>query len=99
MPDGPAIGTMPACLVERYFDEVQIQHQSRYAYGEEIAVLVEQRDDSLSLTRRYRSFVHRLIDTSGPWDDPGFGSESISGAPVRIPDRNVSPYRGLQPFS
>jgi cellulose biosynthesis protein BcsQ len=51
--------SFPACDLGRYFDEVQIQHQSRYAYGEEVAVLVEPRGDSLSLTRRYRTFVQR----------------------------------------
>ena len=39
------------CPLGLYFDDVQVQHVPQYAYGEEIAVLVEKRGDKLSLTR------------------------------------------------
>ncbi len=59
---------LPECHLETYFDEVQIQHIPRYAYGEDIAVLVERRSDRLSLTRSYENFAEQLVGGSGPWD-------------------------------
>lgn len=50
-----------------YFDEIQIQHVAPYAYGEEIAALIERGGDSLSLTRSYRNFAERLVHSDGPW--------------------------------
>jgi MinD-like ATPase involved in chromosome partitioning or flagellar assembly len=54
------------CRLDRYFEEVQIQHIPRYAYGEEIAALTE-RDDRFSLTRSYKSLVERLAQRTYPW--------------------------------
>jgi len=62
------IYSLPDCDLRRYFDEVQIQHIPRYAYGEEIAVLVERLGDRLSLARSYESFTKSLVDHSGPWE-------------------------------
>jgi len=62
------IYSLPECNLESYFDEVQIQHVPRYAYGEEIAVLVERSGDRLSLTRSYESFTKSLVNLSGPWE-------------------------------
>jgi cellulose biosynthesis protein BcsQ len=55
------------CQLRAYFDEVQIPQTSRYAYGEEIAVLVDAHGDSLSITRRYESFVSILLERPVPW--------------------------------
>src|SRR5262249_50710293 len=60
---------LPECNLQNYFDEVQIQHIPRYAYGEEIAVLVERTGDRLSLKRSYESFTERLIEFTGPWEE------------------------------
>lgn len=60
---------LPECELQKYFDEVQIQHIPRYAYGEEIAVLVEKTGDRLSLRRSYESFTERLIELNGPWEE------------------------------
>ena len=57
------------CNLQTYFDEVQIQHIPRFAYGEEIAVRVERGGDRLSLTRSYEAFTDRLVGLSGPWED------------------------------
>lgn len=54
------------CNLETYFNEVQIQHSSAYAYGEKIAVLLEKSDDRTSLRRAYGSFVERLA-LDDPW--------------------------------
>jgi len=56
------------CDLEAYFDDVQIQHVAHYAYGEEIAVLVEQSKDSLSLTRSYDNLTECLVNLETPWD-------------------------------
>lgn len=60
---------LSACNLQNYFDEVQIQHLPRYAYGEEIAVLVERANDRLSLSRSYESFTERLLEFAGPWEE------------------------------
>lgn len=57
---------LPVCDLEQYFDEVQIQHTTSYAYGERIAVR-EESSDRLSLARSYQRFVHALQATKGPW--------------------------------
>jgi MinD-like ATPase involved in chromosome partitioning or flagellar assembly len=54
--------------LDRYFDEMQIQHIPRYAYGEEIAVLVEKVTDAFSLSRRYQTFAKKLIEGRVPWE-------------------------------
>lgn len=57
---------LPECNLEQYFDEVQIQHAARYAYGERVAVRDEP-TDRLSLSRSYQRFVRALLMPGGPW--------------------------------
>ena len=59
---------LPQCRLEEYFDEVQIQYVTHYAYGEKIAVLSEPTGDRLSLSRSYAGFVDWLADRSAPWE-------------------------------
>lgn len=54
------------CDLERYFDEVQIQHATRYAYGERVAVR-DERSDRLSLSRSYERFARALLEDDPPW--------------------------------
>ncbi len=54
------------CNLDSYFNEVQIQHTSRYAYGEEIAALVE-RPDRFSLARSFETFVNIFLEYPNPW--------------------------------
>lgn len=58
------------CSLKEYFDDIQIQHIPRYAFGESIAVLRERTEDRLSLGRAYRNFVERLSSGSPPWQGP-----------------------------
>jgi eukaryotic-like serine/threonine-protein kinase len=58
------------CNLEAYFDDVQIQHVPDYAYGEEIAVVVEETDSRLSLRRSYEQFAAWMLETGAPWLDP-----------------------------
>jgi Mrp family chromosome partitioning ATPase len=66
------------CSLTDYFNEVQIQQSADYAYGEEIAVLVEQRADRLSLARSYRTFTERLVASQGPWAEQRQASDSAA---------------------
>ncbi|MEK6304632.1 MAG: FxSxx-COOH system tetratricopeptide repeat protein [Acidobacteriota bacterium] len=59
---------LPTCSLEEYFDEVQIQHISDYAYGEEIASVDEGSDYRLSLKSSYENFKAKLVSPSGPWE-------------------------------
>jgi MinD-like ATPase involved in chromosome partitioning or flagellar assembly len=61
---------LPACDLGEYFDDVQIQHVPRYAYGEEIAVLVENSRDRFSLTRSFERFTRRVASGLEPWSAP-----------------------------
>jgi cellulose biosynthesis protein BcsQ len=56
------------CDLHHYFDDVQIQHVPRYAYGEEIAVLTEKSADRLSLSRSYEAFADRILSGALPWE-------------------------------
>jgi len=53
--------------LDDYFDEMQIQHIPYYAYGEEIAILVEKISDKFSLRRSYKTFANRLAHSKVPW--------------------------------
>lgn len=57
---------LPSCDLENYFDEIQVQHATRYAYGERVAVRDEP-SDRLSLSRSYQRFTRALLDDEGPW--------------------------------
>ena len=73
------------CDLTSYFDDVQIQYVPRYAYGEEVAVLIERSEDRLSLARSYESFAKQLSEKDRPWDSirlkepiPTVGTQEIS---------------------
>jgi cellulose biosynthesis protein BcsQ len=55
------------CRLDEYFDEVQIQHASHFAYGEEIAVVERSETDRLSIANSYVRFCEALLDPQGPW--------------------------------
>jgi tetratricopeptide (TPR) repeat protein len=66
-----------------YFDEVQLPHVSYYAYGENIAVL-EERSDSLSLSRAYRDFFQRLLELDEAWEVPGRDKKETISSSIKI---------------
>lgn len=68
---------LPACELGSYFDDVQIQHVPRYAYGEEVAILVEETRDRFSLTRSYQRFTARLLKGEAPWEGTVLPEESF----------------------
>lgn len=80
---------LPECHLEGYFDEVQIQHVPRYAYGEDIAVLVEQGGDRLSLSRSYENFTERLVKLIGPWE--GLDKPLVRAIAQKLKQRGVRP--------
>lgn len=57
------------CKLENYFDKVQIQQSTRFAYGEEIAVILERTSDSLSIASSYQRFCDCLLQEV-PWTQP-----------------------------
>ena len=61
---------LPDCDLGEYFDEVQVQRAPDFAYGEQIAVQIEESGTRLSLGRSYETFTKRLADLPGPWVDP-----------------------------
>jgi cellulose biosynthesis protein BcsQ len=75
---------LPDCPLEQYFDEVQIQHAARYAYGEQVAVRDEQ-PDRLSLSRSYEQFARALLNPKGPWK---FEKEPSQSTPSRVDERS-----------
>ncbi len=50
-----------------YFNEVQIQHEAKYAYGEEIAVMNETTKDRLSISESYNRFLNFLLQEQAIW--------------------------------
>jgi MinD-like ATPase involved in chromosome partitioning or flagellar assembly len=51
-----------------YFDKVQIPYVPYYAYGEEIAVLREDKNNVRSLAASYDRFKKRLTELDAPWE-------------------------------
>jgi cellulose biosynthesis protein BcsQ len=69
--------------LNNYFDELQIQHIPRYAYGEEVAVLIEKTADKFSLRRSYQSFAMKLVQAQAPWEgeiEEGTTADRAEGA-------------------
>jgi WD40 repeat protein len=56
------------CSLERYFNDVQIQQSQDYAYGEEVAALLETKEDRFSLKRSYKTFLEWIETSSKPWE-------------------------------
>lgn len=55
------------CNLQEYFDEIQIQHDSWYAYGEKIAVLEGDVEERFSLAHSYAKLSKFLIENPAPW--------------------------------
>lgn len=79
------------CRLGPYFDDVQIQHVPKFAYGEDIAVLREESSDRFSLTRSFQRFTQRLTDQALPWEDADLApvdeevqSEEVSSLHARV---------------
>jgi hypothetical protein len=58
---------LPSCDLGRYFREVEVQQVPDYAFGEEIAALVEQGAGRLSMSRSYEVFTRCLTESPSPW--------------------------------
>lgn len=81
---------LPSCSLKNYFDEVQIQHVPRYSYGEEIAALIEQRGNRLSISRSYAAFTNILVEADSPWrisrltEDRGASASQLAAGSVKV---------------
>jgi hypothetical protein len=58
------------CDLTNYFNTVQLPQVPDYAFGEEIAVLVERGADKFSLSSNYADFVEQLLSSMEPWETP-----------------------------
>lgn len=96
-----AVYQLEDVTLKSYFDEVQISYMPDYAYGEEIAVLTEGREDSHSMTRSYRNFATSLIEHQVPWKDalsskqPDL-AETLSPEPAEFLEFSESQQRRLR---
>ncbi len=57
---------LESCDLTGYFDEVKLPYKSYYAYGETLAVLNE-RNESLTLHRAYKTFSDMLTTLESSW--------------------------------
>jgi MinD-like ATPase involved in chromosome partitioning or flagellar assembly len=83
----------------KYFDEVQIQHIPRYAYGEEIAVLAERISDKFSLRRSYQIFASNLVESGSPWEGVIKDVDSTAGESTRFQAFTKSLRERLSPLA
>lgn len=60
-----------------FFNDAQIQHEAKYAYGEEIAVLNEITRDRLSLSESYNKFFNHLFKEQPIWSIKNIASAKI----------------------
>jgi len=58
---------MTQVSLESYFDEVQLQQTRTFAYGEHVAVRLDQSGDRFSLTRTFEAFLAWLAPGYFPW--------------------------------
>jgi WD40 repeat protein/MinD-like ATPase involved in chromosome partitioning or flagellar assembly len=77
------------CNLGPYFDDVQIQHQPYYAYGEKIAVQIERSTEIVSLPKSYERFVDWLTNRSSAWEDPAEAAAAAAERERRELDRKA----------
>ncbi|HEV7816866.1 MAG TPA: tetratricopeptide repeat protein, partial [Janthinobacterium sp.] len=53
--------------LDSYFDEVQLQQTKTFAYGEQLAVRIDQGGDRFSLTRTFEAFLYWMTGGYFPW--------------------------------
>ncbi|MET0320725.1 MAG: tetratricopeptide repeat protein [Duganella sp.] len=58
---------LPHVSLDSYFDEVQLQQTRTFAYGEQLAVRMDQGGDRFSLTRTFEAFLDWLAPGYFPW--------------------------------
>ena len=58
---------LPQITLDSYFDEVQLQQTKTFAYGEQLAVRLDQGGDRFSLTRTFEAFLQWLTGGYFPW--------------------------------
>jgi WD40 repeat protein/cellulose biosynthesis protein BcsQ len=57
------------CRLEEYFSDVAVPHLAPYAYGEEVAALIETNSPSIAL-KAYEALATRLRTSRNPWETP-----------------------------
>ncbi|MCJ7602818.1 MAG: tetratricopeptide repeat protein, partial [Desulfobulbaceae bacterium] len=54
--------------LKEYFDQVMLHHIPDYAYGEPIAVMLEEEGSAISLSSRFAALTERLVELQAPWE-------------------------------
>jgi cellulose biosynthesis protein BcsQ len=72
------------CDLTSYFDNIQIQHQAYYAYGEKIAVAESQGTGRLSLSTSYSILSEKLTSNLPPWISQVHSEEIIDPGENRL---------------
>lgn len=81
---------LDTCSLGEYFDKTLLPHVSYYAYGEEIALLKEERGDTLSLRGAYEQFFQRLTDQDTAWEIMSEIGAKEEKLPLSVPDGRVA---------
>lgn len=71
------------CDLTNYFDAIQVNHEPKFAYGEEIAVLNENFTDRLSLSKVYGDLFQKLTVESKIFSEPNV-SNSAEENKIRV---------------
>lgn len=71
------------CDLTTYFDAIQIHHEPKFSYGEEIAVLTETYSDRLSLTTVYSSLLQKLFFDNKIFSERNY-EDSDSSSKIRL---------------
>ncbi|MDC8760770.1 tetratricopeptide repeat protein [Janthinobacterium fluminis] len=88
---------LPQLSLDSYFDEVQLQQTKTFAYGEQLAVRIDQGGDRFSLTRTFEAFLFWMTGGYFPWqsskeihllaavEEARHALDDVLGRPVALP--------------
>ncbi len=82
------------CRLHGYFTDALLPYQPRYAFGEEIAVLADNGEESSALARAFERLTARLASAARPWEEPGELADSTS---IEIEGR-LMPLAEAEPY-
>jgi tetratricopeptide (TPR) repeat protein len=87
--------------LESYFDEVQLQQNRSVAYGEQLAVRLDQGGDRFSMIRTFEAFLAWLAPGYFPWQSSGEIAllSSIGAARHALEEGGSAARAALQPLA
>jgi MinD-like ATPase involved in chromosome partitioning or flagellar assembly len=57
------------CSLQKYFNTYKLPYVPKYSYGENLAVLEDDSDDTSSLAYEFKKFTAKLISDENPWEE------------------------------